>query len=70
MKRVSILKATKTAIYCYMMGEDLAAAFKGVFMMRSVFNDMIDAGFTDEMINEVYNEAERQYYLSEAEQNC
>ena len=48
MKRVSIIKATRTAIDCYMMGEDLATAFRGVFMMRSVFNDIIDAGLTDD----------------------
>ena len=33
----------------YMMGEDLAAAFRGVFMMRSVFNDMIDETIKTEL---------------------
>ena len=70
MKRISIAKAARTAIYCYMMGEDLTRAFKSSFMMRSVFNDMIDAGYTDEMIKAIWDEAEREQILREAEQNC
>ncbi len=68
MKRISIFKAIRTAIICYTMGEDLKIAFKTAFEMRTIFNDMIDAGYTQEMIQHVWDEAQRRQILREAEQ--
>ena len=52
-------KAVRTAMLCYVNGEELKLAFKTAFEMRSILNDMIDAGYTDEMIRDVWDEAER-----------
>ena len=67
MEKISVGKAVRTAMLCYVNGEELKHAFKTAFEMRSILNDMIDAGYTDEMIRDVWDEAERRQILREAE---
>ena len=66
MQRISIKKAMDTAISCYIAGEQMTKAIKVSFGARSVLNDMIDRGLTDEEIKRIWDEAERRQVLREA----
>ena len=67
MEKISTEKAMKTALLLFMSGESMTNAVKASFELKSVINDMIDAGYTDEQIKEVWRQAERNQILRQYE---
>ena len=67
MEKISTEKAMKTALLLFMTGETMTTAVKTAFGVKSVINDMIDAGYSDEQINAVWKQAEREHILGQYE---
>ena len=67
MEEISVQKAMKTALVMFVTGETMTNSVRMAFGVRSVINDMIRDGYTDEEIQGVWDEAEWLHILGSAE---
>ena len=68
MKRITFIKALETSRMLHQYGDaSVTEALREAFQARSAFNQMIDAGLTDEQIEAVWNHAVRHAELVQSQ---
>ena len=68
MKRITFIKALETSRMLHLYGgASVTEALQEAFQARSAFNQMIDAGLTDEQIEAVWNHAVRHAELVQSQ---
>ena len=68
MKRITFIKALETSRMLHLYGgASVTEALREAFQARSAFNQMIDAGLTDEQIAAVWDHAVRHSELVQSQ---
>lgn len=68
MKRITFIKALETSRMLHLYGgASVTEALREAFQARSAFNQMIDAGLTDEQIEVIWDRAIRRAELVQSQ---
>ena len=68
MKRITFIKALETSRMLHQYGDaSITEALREAFQARSAFNQMIDAGLTDEQIKAIWDDSARRAELAQSQ---